>query len=134
MSVATKLPTEQIKILLVFDGNDEYCYPYRTFERETGLDRATLKKHMTELRQKGYVYYARGLMDEDGQVAGSGFGMESEKRDEVWEITHDTPEDKEKQLRETVDELILYAGAHDFERRKTAVNQIMLMFKSRESK
>lgn len=68
------LSPAEIHILQAFGGNDEWCYPYAYFEGG-GYDRKQLKVAMTKLRERGFVYYARGLMTEEGEVAGSGFGL-----------------------------------------------------------
>lgn len=64
-------------------GYEDYYYPYAYIEDETGIDRKALTKIVGVLKALGYVKYARGLRDEEGQVAGSGFGINHEKRDEI---------------------------------------------------
>lgn len=76
-ALVSSLTKEQTAILKVWlDRDSDYCYPYITFEKSTGLDRKVLQANMKVLRDMGLVYYARGLMDEEGQVAGSGHGIE----------------------------------------------------------
>lgn len=80
-----KILTEnQYKILAA--SSDEWCYPYSHFESETGLDRKTLQKEMKQLRELGLMEYVRGLMTEDGEVAGSGFGRPYRNNREIEEL------------------------------------------------
>jgi DNA-binding transcriptional MocR family regulator len=73
----TIMTDEQYKVLSVFfSNNTDYCYPYRTFVSDSGLDLDTVKKTMKELKALGYVKVHHGLMTEEGEVAGSGFGLE----------------------------------------------------------
>lgn len=46
---------------------------YDSFEDWTGMKRKELKPLMLDLRNKGYVTYERGCMNDDGDVAGSGY-------------------------------------------------------------
>lgn len=69
-------PTDaQVKVIQVLSENDEWCYPYNHICSETGLTRAEAKQAIDVLRQFGIVEFHRGLITEDGEVAGSGFGM-----------------------------------------------------------
>jgi hypothetical protein len=66
----------QIEIIEAFLEDDEYAYPYRYFEEKTGEPRERIKKIMDELRiNAGMVGYVRGLINEDGEVVGSGFEL-----------------------------------------------------------
>lgn len=72
------LTRNQYEILVRMDIFGEWYYPYSHF-KETGLDLATLKKEIKILRDLGLVRYQRGLMDDDGMVAGSGHGISYKK-------------------------------------------------------
>lgn len=48
-----------------------------------------LKKSVQHLKKLGYVITERGLMDDDGMVAGSGFSLAYEKRREVRDLLLD---------------------------------------------
>lgn len=64
------------KILLSLrEGRGELYYPYKHLEADTGYSRAEIKKSLDVLKKIGIVNYARGLMTEEGEVAGSGFGI-----------------------------------------------------------
>lgn len=76
--VATLISEDEAKqkiIVAMYGADQDLYYPYAFFEAETGLDRKVLKPAMTSLRAAGIMDFARGLMTEDGEVAGSGFGI-----------------------------------------------------------
>ena len=74
-----KLDKVELSILKFWlDSDSDYCYSYKTFEKYTGNDRKSLEVAMKSLREKEMVYYAKGLMNEDGEVAGSGHGIKWE--------------------------------------------------------
>jgi len=68
----------KIKIIEMFleDESSAYCYGY--FEKKTGESRERIKKIMDGLRHNGTIEHVRGLIDDDGQVAGSGFALTAE--------------------------------------------------------
>lgn len=70
-----RLTENQNKILSILQhgAGEEICYYYRFLVSDTGLDLETVKKEVQELKRLGLVEYVRGLMTEDGEVAGSGF-------------------------------------------------------------
>lgn len=63
-------------------GRDN-CLSYKHLEEDTGLERKELEKIIKVLKAWNYVKAYKGLMTEDGEVAGSGFGVNPEKRDEI---------------------------------------------------
>ena len=81
-----KLTDNQIKILRAFREQTEEDLYYSYGWLEIDLDIKTLKKEMKGLRELGLVDFQRGLMDEDGGVAGSGHQIAYGKRKEVDEI------------------------------------------------
>lgn len=66
---------EQRIIVAMYEGNHGFYYPYSYFEAETNLGRDVLKPAMKHLRELKIMDFARGLMNEDGEVCGSGFGI-----------------------------------------------------------
>lgn len=67
----------------------EYCYSFSFFE-ELELTKEQLRVEFKTLREMGIVEYTRGLMNDDGMVAGSGYGLpygreHSEKRNKLIE-------------------------------------------------
>lgn len=75
------LPEHCVKIVKVLaDQTDtwgEVCFYMRHIEEDTKLTRKEIVKACRTLRQLGYIEYIRGLMDEDGKVAGSGYCITS---------------------------------------------------------
>lgn len=63
----------KIKIIEAFLEDEEMGYMYKYFEEKTGATREEIKSIMDELRRIGYVRHAKGLMDEEGFIVGSGF-------------------------------------------------------------
>jgi hypothetical protein len=61
----------QIKILQNLESNNSYCVGYDYLGDIA--DRNTLKPNIHFLKTIGLVQYFRGLMNDDGEVAGSGF-------------------------------------------------------------
>lgn len=76
-------PTDnEVKVMRAL-WSDEYYYGYDYICDETGLDRKQAKEAIDRLRLFGVVAFARGLMNEDGDVCGSGFGMQSHEKAEA---------------------------------------------------
>lgn len=66
----------KIKIIEAFlEGDSDLAFYYSYFEEKTGESRKNIKKVMDELRKAEMVEYVRGLFDDDGQLAGSGFQL-----------------------------------------------------------
>lgn len=59
----------------IMEHDTDMCYPYSWIMDYTKLDRAETKKAVDHLRELGIVEFYRGLMTDDGEVAGSGFGI-----------------------------------------------------------
>lgn len=51
----------------------DYYYPYAWWEKHSGLDRNQIKEYFKPLKKIGIIQYAKGLIDEEGSVRGSGF-------------------------------------------------------------
>lgn len=65
----------KIKILEAFLEDEEMAYYYSYFERKTGATRKEVKEVMDELRHSGMVEHVRGLFNDHGETAGSGFSL-----------------------------------------------------------
>lgn len=65
------------KVLEVLFGSTrlhgEYCIGFDWIEGDTNLSRKEVKKAVHSLKEKGLAEFYRGLMDDDNQVAGSGY-------------------------------------------------------------
>lgn len=57
--------------------NTEWFYPYSSLEEYTGVDRKETKIATKHLRELGLLEFQNGLMTDEGEVAGSGFGISS---------------------------------------------------------
>ena len=55
------------------DDFDWWAYTFKGLARETGKPLDDVKTACRSLRQKGFAQPMRGLMTEDGEVAGSGY-------------------------------------------------------------
>lgn len=62
----------QYEILTKLDS--EYSYGFSWFD-DLGLTRKELSAEFKVLRKIGLVEYQRGLLNDDGEVAGSGYGL-----------------------------------------------------------
>jgi len=72
MSKLPKLEPIDEHILTELSSTEEHCWGYDALE-SNGYKRPELKRAIKKLRDLGYVEYWRGLMTEEGEVAGSGF-------------------------------------------------------------
>lgn len=85
----TEPNANQIKILDAMLGLynlGESYYPYRAIKVD--LPPKELRREMKGLREMGLTEYARGLMTEEGEVAGSGYTIPYDKIGEVEKIVH----------------------------------------------
>ncbi len=53
--------------------NGEMCVPFKVLERDTGFDRATVRRHVRRLKRKGFAEFFSGLCTCEGEFAGSGY-------------------------------------------------------------
>lgn len=70
----------------LINSDPDFGYQYWWFEEFTGMKREQLKPIMTKLRHDGWIEHMKGLMNDDGEVAGSGFNIVYGKRREVREF------------------------------------------------
>lgn len=69
-------PTEvEYQVLQALQHDSDLCYGYDWIMDYTKVDRAETKKAVDHLRELDLVEFHRGLMNDDGEVAGSGFGI-----------------------------------------------------------
>lgn len=73
----TRLPPHQravLRELMVDDWHDEiWCVYTRSICTGTGLIRPQVSRALKALRRYGFVEHQRGLFNDDGEVAGSGY-------------------------------------------------------------
>jgi hypothetical protein len=77
-----KLSDNQIKVLTVMgDWEDDEAYYYtRIVARKSHLSYRLTRICLRALVRKGLVDYGRGLMDDDGMLAGSGYQISQKGR------------------------------------------------------
>lgn len=75
MNEIKQLTDIQYGILSIM-GSD-WCYGFRHFD-ELNLTKKELSKEFKILKEARLVYFSNGLMTEENEVAGSGYGIESE--------------------------------------------------------
>lgn len=69
-------PTEvEYNVLQAIQHDSDMCYGYDWIMDYTKVDRKETKKAVDHLRELKVVSFHRGLMNDDGEVAGSGFGI-----------------------------------------------------------
>lgn len=66
-------------------GDNECCRYRRSIERATGLSRAQSGRALAALQRLGFVAFHRGLFNEDGEVAGSGYATTRAGHDWWWD-------------------------------------------------
>lgn len=72
----TELQLSIIKSIYNYiDYEEGLCFNYRGLENLTNLDRKVLKPMLLDLRNKGYVVFEKGLVNDEGEFAGSGYGL-----------------------------------------------------------
>lgn len=62
-----------LEVLVEYYSHDCNCLYFRAFPEKTGLTLIGVKRAVRSLAKKGLAEYVRGLFDEDGFVAGSGY-------------------------------------------------------------
>jgi hypothetical protein len=72
--VTPKLTANCTKVLAkLCSGGEDWCFPFAPIMRDTGLDRATVRRACRLLKRKGMAEFHRGLWTEDGNLAGAGY-------------------------------------------------------------
>lgn len=74
-----KINENERKVLEVLAEEwDEMAYYFRAIVKHTGLDLKQVRRACRSLAKKGYAEYRRGLFNEDGMAAGSGYSATRE--------------------------------------------------------
>jgi hypothetical protein len=74
-----------VLIELAYAG-ENYCVPFGMIGRATGLPIDFVRVACRTLQSQGLAFYARGLFNEDGDVAGAGYGATRKGREHAREI------------------------------------------------
>jgi hypothetical protein len=57
-----------------YSSYEDFCFVcFDTLSKETGLDRATVRRSCRFLTRRGLAQFSRGLWSEDGEPRGSGY-------------------------------------------------------------
>lgn len=78
MSEKVNLNPNELKILeslneIRSESEEGTCCGFDWIRQGTGLDRAAARRACRSLARKGFAEFHRGLMDDEGKVAGSGY-------------------------------------------------------------
>lgn len=74
--IACGLSKEDFTILDAINQRGEvgWCFTFKHLMRETGLAREVVRDSCRFLTDIGFAQYSPGLFDDDGMVAGAGYG------------------------------------------------------------
>lgn len=67
------------------DMDEGLCTGYKGLIFQTKMTREQLVPIIAGLKSKGYLKYARGLMNEDGEMGGSGWGITESGSKAYWD-------------------------------------------------
>lgn len=69
-------PTLSLDDWAVLDaiGTEDYCFTFLGIQQATGLSREVVRASCRRLRGVGLARFQSGLMSEDGDLVGSGYG------------------------------------------------------------
>lgn len=57
-----------------YNEYEEFCYlSFKGIARRSGLDPKIVRRTVRSLARKGFAEYGRGLWNDDGEMAGSGY-------------------------------------------------------------
>lgn len=88
-----KISENQRRCLLVMAeiyGHESDCYYMRHIAKQTGMEQRLVRIAVRALARKGLAEYVRGLFNEEGSVAGSGYRATTAG----WELARKDPEFK----------------------------------------
>lgn len=71
--MSERLSDHENDVLMAMSSNEEHCIAYSNLEYDTHCKRPELQKIIKRLKELDYIEFWRGLMTEDGEVAGSGW-------------------------------------------------------------
>lgn len=70
------LSRNEVKVLAALASvGDDYCLPFKAIARRVRLSRPIIRRACRSLTRKGLAHFSRGLWNEDGGPAGSGYGV-----------------------------------------------------------
>jgi RIO-like serine/threonine protein kinase len=67
---------EQKILLALSEGSEDYGhYPFDFLTKRTGIERRQVRVDVRRLARKGLTVFGRGLWNDDGELAGSGYAI-----------------------------------------------------------
>lgn len=100
-SKGTISPTELACLRILaerYDDDEGNCYYFRSIAKETKLEIPLVRKAVRSLARKGLAEYMRGLFDQDGMVAGSGYSCTAAGAEVVKEFESEDPQNNHNPL------------------------------------
>lgn len=76
----------EYQVIQALSHDNDMCYSYDWIMDYTKVDREETKKAVDHLRELQIVTFQRGLMNDDGEVAGSGFGINEVQQELMAEL------------------------------------------------
>jgi hypothetical protein len=71
--MSKRLTGNEEAVLMEMRSNAEYCINYAWLDGTNGMHRKELEPIIKHLKELEYIDFYRGLMTEEGEVAGSGW-------------------------------------------------------------
>lgn len=68
-----KLSDEKAAILKFLGEKPDWCFPFLPIQKEFGMERNEVRRICRYLAKHNLLEFTRGLFNEDGEVAGSGY-------------------------------------------------------------
>jgi hypothetical protein len=84
----TEAEKKCLEVLVEYYGSyeGEFCLPFKHICPE-GMELKKVRRHVRALARKGLAKFYRGLMDDDGMVAGAGYSATEEGANLIESIT-----------------------------------------------
>lgn len=79
--MSTQLTENEEAVLAEMHSDGEYCINYTYLAGLNGMSRKELQPIIKHLKELGYIDFYRGLMTEEGEVAGAGWCRSSAGND-----------------------------------------------------
>lgn len=71
--MSERLTKQEEAVLIELSSTEEHCVNYAYLDGVEGMHRKELMPIIKHLKELGYIEFWRGLMTEEGEVAGSGW-------------------------------------------------------------
>lgn len=67
--------TESKILMAMGDIGSDWVSPFKYISGKSGIELSAIRPAVRSLAAKGFAYYKRGLFNDSGEVAGSGYGI-----------------------------------------------------------